>query len=97
MWQGIHGMVRKSGEGEKTRVATLRAVGRRLVSSGKGRKEIPAEHYGRLGTPLRLMKHSRNGWTTGSTQKMSVAPKGDSGNREIENKNISSLTRLRCA
>lgn len=44
-------MVKNTAQGGDTGVATLRGVNGGLVSSGKGKKEVLAGHYKRLGVP----------------------------------------------
>ncbi|CAB1108538.1 unnamed protein product [Ectocarpus sp. CCAP 1310/34] len=86
MWEGISGMVKKTAQGGDTGVATLRGVNGGLVSSGKGKREVLAGHYKRLGVPSeneafdQAFKKEVDAWA----QKEEETSKADVGNVELE-------------
>ena len=86
MREGISGMVKKIAQGGDTGVATLRGVNGGLVSSGKGKREVLAGHYKRLGVPSenedfdQVFKKEVDAWA----QKEEETSKADVGNVELE-------------
>ncbi|CAB1119083.1 unnamed protein product [Ectocarpus sp. CCAP 1310/34] len=86
MWEGISGLVKKTAQGGDTGVATLRGVNGGLVSSGKGKREVLAGHYKRLGVPSENEAFDRvfkkvDAW---GQKKEEETSKADVGNVELE-------------
>ena len=53
MWVGIKGIMgNQAGKMDKG-IATLRAQNGKMVSSSKGKREVPVEHYRKLGSSTR--------------------------------------------
>ena len=79
-------MVKKIAQGGDTGVATLRGVNGGLVSSRKGKREVLAGHYKRLGVPSeneafdQAFKKEVDTWA----QKEEETSKADVGNVELE-------------
>ena len=51
LWVGTKGILRKQAGEADTGIATLRARNGKMVCSSKGKREVLAEHYRKLGTP----------------------------------------------
>ena len=60
MWVGIKGILGLQAGEADTGIATLRSQNGKIVSSSKGKREVPVEHYRMLGIHQPTKRSTQN-------------------------------------